>query len=1144
MSKIHMKEDPEDQRSELVSQSGDVGRSFLIPGVITKGIKKLSKSTSILNFASIAEQDTANKQASYQETVPKFQAISYASVLSKKDERQLEVIRQDSSSSILSNEHKPIRNELYENSVISSGASFSSLDPKNKSLSHGNIDPQLSKIGLNLVGHALSMDDLTPPPDLNKIILKSSKAARSESSLLLQENHNEINDDKDQRKSSAHKEAPPHVSQLPEQVNQYGNSLQSFAAVASHMNQIPKASVVDQLFERLLANRAFSDKAMKTLRESSTKRKWELLLRENENNSNFDLGAMTRYVSYNSDDSKDVNMKSGSSRKTSLNDEFVEVSNTRKSSDSNEKGYFKRSKVKDGSPEWYVMRIISGKLTLKEYKKLEKKLNENRPIIKEDLTWVNCFHKAQGEAALSVVLSRINRKSIKSNEEFDIEYIIVKCFKNIFNAEQVENERAPSSNNLYSSMIRNKNHVIRSMINSLISPKMATRLIVTEVFIFLTYFENGVVLETILDSMVQLQDLLGDYSRFEPWVNTLNSFVDSRVERIGNQESFNYYLLTSLFLINAIISSTKDISSRISLRKDFNDSRLLKLFDKLRVLNSTGISEEIEKYEEYAELDYTSLVDIGEQLYGNVIGDYSSMNLTTLLDRLNNLYEPAGAEGVDHELIRRIMINLLMIHDRSPIEAKHLLQLLESVLQHLINETSIVYTDSSSVLNFSIQRLMDRLTTEDTANRAILENHELTKALKNLKEAKHRGESEVDIESFDKLQLKLQASEKNIISQQKLISLLKKRSALLEAELNKKSGYGRHGQLDIENFPSMSPTVESSEDDPMDEFDFNSVRSIATITKQLRESGQFENDGRFSKPFPRRVSSSSSDFISKSGKELFPQLGNKYSVSASTKPELRNYNQDFDSSQPLQDIPPSTLISSLPQSFNLSPASIPPPPPPPLPLFLSTEHEGENKSGLSSSSQVIQPPPPPPPLPEFMASPKISNGTIPPPPPPPLPSFMNNNSIPPSSPPPPPPPLPGFMNNASSSNLKGATAIPPPPPPLPQFMNENDKNIILKGAIPLAPPPPPPPPPPPTTLFPESKNERKPLDVLTTNISIPSIKTANPTNQNTVNKMVPRGVRPKAKLKQMHWDKLNDIDSTFWKDIEVVKVSDMLLEKG
>jgi len=81
---------------------------------------------------------------------------------------------------------------------------------------------------------------------------------------------------------------------------------------------------------------------------------------------------------------------------------------------------------------------------------------------------------------LSVILSRVNKKSIKSNEEFDKEYIIVKCIKHILNSENVDEKEADDISSLTSMAQKNKSHVIKTLIFSVISPRLATRILVTE----------------------------------------------------------------------------------------------------------------------------------------------------------------------------------------------------------------------------------------------------------------------------------------------------------------------------------------------------------------------------------------------------------------------------------------------------------------------------------------------------------------------------------------------------------------------------------------------------------------------------------------------------------------------------------------
>ncbi|KAK6197858.1 uncharacterized protein RJT21DRAFT_128331 [Scheffersomyces amazonensis] len=1037
---------------EVPRPHDDHVRPSMIPGVITKGIKKLSKSSSILNFGSITDPTTQNDPQS-----TNFQALSYESMPNNHTPPPplppfpplpgpSTGIRQSSmsSSSSVEGRHKDGESSnIYSN--LSSNGSFSSLDPKSKPWHQP--DPKLASIGLNLVGFGLSTDDLMPPPTIKKIsVVRSPKLRPTESYTSIPDSP----------------ETSPHP-----------NSLQSFAAVASHMNQMPRPEIVDQLFERLLSNRVFSEKALKTLRDQSSKRKWELLLRENETNANFDLGALTRIAyrdegSYGSRSDRSERSDQGSVRvlSTGSNSSAGANSNTNANANANSEISHKKSlKVKDGSPEWFVMRIISNKLTLREYRKLEKRLFEDRQLPKQGISWVNSFHKAQGETALSVILSRINRKSIKSNEEFEIEFIIVKCFKNILNAETVMTGDSEFA------LVRNKSHVIRSMIYSLVSPKVSTRIIVTEVFIFLSYYEGGLLLESILESLVQLQDLLGDFIRFQPWINALESFVDQyfavRSERPSSEETLQNYSLISLLLVNAIINGTNDISTRLSLRKEFTESRLLKVFDKLKMLNDIRINEEIENYEQYAEDDYNEFIDVGNEIISKNSTDYSIMNLPNLLDHVKNRYSINSDNEHQHEhehedIIRGILSKLLFLHDtdRSNAEIASLLKLIDSVIQHIIAESSIISSDATSILNFSIQKIIDRLISEDTAKRVILENRELTHALHRLEEEKKDPRINSNGESIESLKHELKLSEQSISNQKKLISLLQRRTTLLEGELNKKA----KAKAKAEN-----PQIDQDYDSDTESYGSGSMSSLMTITRQLEESGQVK----------RARDQVKSSMVLNNGKEMFPILGGKGKSS-------------------------QTIVGIPDEPGSITPVDVPPPPPPPIPPFMQV-----------SGGQLSTAPPPPPP-----------------PPPPPMPTFMEkvSTNVPPPPPPPPPPLPPGFSSTTPS-------APPPPPPPLPPAF-----------ASPTPPPPAPPPPPPslmstptkPKTIPKESTHEKEATTTGTTGTT-----GTNKSITSTVSKEpMPTGIRPKIKLKQIHWDKIDNINKTFWKDIEFMKVSDMLVEKG
>lgn len=142
-------------------------------------------------------------------------------------------------------------------------------------------------------------------------------------------------------------------------------------------------------------------------------------------------------------------------------------------------------------------------------------------------------------------------------------------------------------------------------------------------------------------------------------------------------------------------------------------------------------------------------------------------------------------------------------------------------------------------------------------------------------------------------------------------------------------------------------------------------------------------------------------------------------------------------------------------------------------------------------------------------SPISTNSFIPPPPP----LLLPGKSIPaPPPPPPPPPPLP--------LKTGGIPPPPPPPPPLPSAM----------GGMPPPPPPLPgkpgmPPPPPPPLLF--GQKSATPI--------VSPLMSSGPFDT------LPRSNK---KLKQLHWEKIDDTDNSLWADTDIGDLAKRFHDKG
>ncbi|CUM46045.1 uncharacterized protein AC631_02187 [Debaryomyces fabryi] len=1225
------------------------------PSVFSKGMRKVTKSTSILNFNQLLSNekiespkalppintDTSRELAGTEE----FQAIGYESVpISSKEPISVNYLPERTRTSSLvafSPRQKSIGS--FENGTSQVAPNYPYIMESNHVGSRSSLDPKslhedsLAIKGSSLAVYGLSKEDikLSPPikpssvstmshsmrekntsvPNLSDIPNNSYDATIHEPMLSLP---------KLDQSTTLNNTIAYNLKELPRQTklaranserfndhNNLSHSLQSFSAITLSKNQVPKPEVVNILFEKLLSTRVFSEKALKTLRRQPISRKWELLLSENESNTDFNLKSLTKSSSsffapppkFNSrsisqddlskfsTDQRDSNISVESDK---LNDEhakqhsliqtLLKLNTSEKTLDTNfdsskyistgpileneqtrlpisRQGHVplsKKQKLKEGSPEWYVSRIISNKLSLKEYKKLEKKLNE--PISKLENTWGHKFSDAQGETALSVILTRVNKKSIKSNDELDKEFIIVNCLKSILNSEISDYEDKleidEEESNINSSLVmKNKSHVIRAMIFSLVSPRLATRILVTEVLIFLSYYKNADFLPGILDSMVSLQDLLGDFVRFQPWLNSVESFLDKYFTggnnaRLENEFNLKNYSLITLLLINSIIEGTKSIKMRISLRRELNDSRVLKIFDKLKVINDDRINEEIEKYEGYAEEDYNEFFNFETQAKSDKAGD---IDVDKLFGELKSLFlslkfpENSGFHS-SKDYIKSIFMKFLMLKDsrRSEIEITRLLILIDSVLHHVITESSVIGANANSVLNSSIQRLMDRMITDDTARYTILETQELEKQITLLEEQKKELEIEASFglnETVANLKKEKSFYMNKIVSLEKQISVLQFQIKAFEKEKIKASKLVDYAQLPTLSTAGIKNNDVSKNDGFVNElesvFSGKSSKSIGELHAVGHGTNSLnETDGIPVVEESPKVSNSAEQEDS----YLLPIAEDKTSKTLDSSSKVRSANLKPGSNclyVPHHPLSPSKWMSSNTSS----------------PHFSVLEDKIQSETSLipletdkNNTLEQTPPPPPPPPLPSFMNMNLLS------PPPPPLPLFLQAvelksavSSFPPPPPPPPPPPIPSFLNSETSTVSKSTsierpktpTSFPPPappPPPLPGILSEVNSisNSPASGKLSS-----------PSSPLPLTEREANEIATEKKNnsesISDAMDKDANPSD---ISLAIGNSVRPKAKLKQMHWDKIENINKTFWSDIKDDVLSDRLLERG
>ena len=1201
------------------------------PSVFSKGIKKLSRSASMLNFNAITDnRDNSPQKQMESNTTPSgdndleplqsptpwsnnngnFQAIGYNS-LPAENKEPIHVIHlpeksrnpsegsqrkvSNSSQNSFNDHHRPSYGDYRANSVTSSSAASvtSSLDPKAKPMENQS-QSGLAAIGLNLAGYGLSNDDLLPP----KPVKRSTKQSQlntiyqhpgpSFSASGLSEEpfspppppppqYNGLPQINTRTSSLPGKSSPSPMftsstTSSPMQTKTSDNShlLLSFSTVVSNINQMPDPDVVDNMFEKLLSIRAFNEKAVQKLRELPTKRKWELLLRESESNTNFDLKLLMKRTvnrfdnqgqsnTRRADDGFGASVKRIMTNSTGNNDDmssFMSSSNI-PSTPTN-----KKSRTKDGTPEWYVFKIFGDKLNTKDYKRLEKRLtySEKHP---EGIIWISDFINSQGEAALSVILSRINKKSIKSNEEFDREFYIIKCLRNILNLLNVETISEVGITPFAYTGYSNKLHIVKSITFSIISPRLATKILVTELLIFISYNNDTESFSLIQESMAGLQDMLGDLTKYQPWLNSFESFLDKYFvgERSSSKDNYalsmRTYSLNTLFLVNAILEQSDQIKSRITIRRDFSESRLLKIFDKLRVINDSRINEEIERYEAYAEEDYNvyfGLVDSSQSVVSADNDDHHD---------LDSQYQLIKQEySVNDPTIKSIFTKIvaLKLSGRSGEEIHQILKLLDNTIHNLVMKSNVSEIDSNSILKDSIEKYLQNLLGNNSNRTDNYEKEELITRIKTLEETNKKLEVEASFGLYDTLEaLKNEnsLSADKIVEQERKIILLKKQlqsaesvqvtkpslkskpddnQALIQSVLPGRSRNNKGNKIVIDELEGKLAVKPNGRDTSSMSTQAHTSSSSDTYSPTTQQDSRFKGiigdlkdnlEGKFTTPRPPTPPS----FFTKQKASFDTDY---FQEGESLSGDFHFHDEPYLGStinRPNKVVDNSLTNVTKPISLVLTPAGNlpPPPPPPPIPKFLDDLSNINDKQSTKAESLPPPPPPPPPPaIPQFLDQ---------------IVKDKAQESPKPQS----APPVPQFLSDISKKELSPSSGSPPPPPPVPQFLND----IANKGPSSQGPTPPPPPPPlpPPLLVPPGNKTPPKSEDVTATaNTTTETPEPENVPKQQSETPPDPKTtipeLKPKSKLKQMHWDKIDNINQTFWHDIEHGKVSDQLQERG
>ena len=437
----------------------------------------------------------------------------------------------------------------------------------------------------------------------------------------------------------------------------------------------------------------------------------------------------------------------------------------------------------EGSPEWYVRRLMNDSITPKQLGSLSVSLR-TQPI-----SWVKLFVAAQGQVALTNVLAKINRKQGQgpapasgntSDKDLDKEYDIIKCLKALMNNKYGADDAL------------NHQQVVVSLVTSLISPRLTTRKLVSEVLTFLCHWAEGEGHLKVLQALDHVKHQSGENGRFDSWMRIVEVTIDGRGKMgslVGASEEFRSggvgmenvlmeYAVASLFLINMIIDAPEnDLQLRCHIRAQFTSCGIKRILHKMEDFQYDVINKQVDRYRENEAIDYEDLLQRENSSQKDSFeGEVKDLqDPTQVVDAIMSRVQGSRAQ----DYFMSAMQHMLLIRDNDGEDRLRMFQLVDAMLSYVAMDRRLPDMDLKQSLNFSVQSLLDRLHTDSEARQALDETTEARQIADSAIAERDEMKARIDL-GADGLVAKLQ---KQLEEQTQIIELQSRQNEAVKAEL-------------------------------------------------------------------------------------------------------------------------------------------------------------------------------------------------------------------------------------------------------------------------------------------------------------------------------------------------------------------------
>lgn len=188
------------------------------------------------------------------------------------------------------------------------------------------------------------------------------------------------------------------------------------------------------------------------------------------------------------------------------------------------------------SPKWYVEALMSQRMTVKRLGTLENQLRNETNL------WIQDFLMLQGHVAISVQLTAILKKSLKTNDELQQESLLLYCLKNIANRKEGSDLAVES------------NQLISCLLQCLLSTRISVKNVSTDILALLSLWKppkgRAVIMANMASLVSQTKQTENSISLFRPWLaSVLESLEDYHFLKQSDTPSQLIDLLNNYFLV-------------------------------------------------------------------------------------------------------------------------------------------------------------------------------------------------------------------------------------------------------------------------------------------------------------------------------------------------------------------------------------------------------------------------------------------------------------------------------------------------------------------------------------------------------------------------------------------------------------------